>query len=132
MNLRLIRQHSTVDGTLGQLFVNGTFRFWSLEPDEDRAQHPAIPVGTYTVVVTPSIRFKRMLPLVIGVKGRTGIRFHPGNAAAETEGCILLGLSQVDNVLQNSRAACELFQAAIAPCLAVDEVVTLTIMEGPT
>ena len=73
MILRLIRQRSTLDGTLGELFVNGAFHCWTLEPDEDRSQHPAIPVGTYQVVVTPSVRFKRLLPLIIGVKGRAAL-----------------------------------------------------------
>jgi len=130
MTLQLIRESSTAQGTLGRLLVNGRFGFFTLEPDEDRAAHPAIPLGTYQVVVTPSIRFKRMLPLVIGVPGRNGIRIHPGNVADDTDGCILLGMSQTADSVQSSRAACELFQSAIAPALARDEPVTLTITEA--
>jgi hypothetical protein len=130
VTLQLIRESAGEQGTLGRLLVNGRFGFFTLEPDEDRANHPAIPVGTYRVVVTPSVRFKRMLPLVIGVPGRSGIRIHPGNVADDTDGCILLGMSQTDDSVQSSRAACELFQSAIAPALARDEPVTLTITEA--
>lgn len=138
MNVTLTRKSSGRDGTIGELAIDGLRRFVSLEPDEDRPNHPAIPVGTYQVVVTPSLRFKRMLPLIIGVKGRTGIRIHPGNYASaypghpegDTEGCILLGMDVDGHLLQNSRMACELFQSAIAPCLAKDEAVTLQIVEG--
>lgn len=130
MDLSLVRESSGVHGTLGKLFMDGKFFAFTLEPDEDRANHPAIPLGTYTVIVTPSLRFKRMLPLIIGVKGRNGIRIHPGNTSADSEGCILLGMSQTANAVQSSRAACELFQSAIAPSLARQIPVTLTISEG--
>lgn len=36
----------------------------------------AIPTGTYKVQLTYSPRFKRVLPLLIGVKGFEGIRIH--------------------------------------------------------
>lgn len=130
MTLSLIRESSGAHGTLGRLFVNGKFFCFSMEPDEDRAAHPAIPVGTYRVVVSPSLRFKRMLPIVVGVPGRTGIRIHPGNDQGDTEGCILLGMAQTPTSVQSSRAACELFQSTIAPSLARQEPVTLTISEG--
>ena len=127
MELLLTRHKSSDAGTLGSLFINGKFAMFTLEPNEDRANHPAIPVGTYHVVVSYSIRFQRLLPLVIGVPGRLGIRFHPGNTEEDTDGCILLGLTQTNNAVQNSRQACQQFQSAIAPALARDEPVTLTI-----
>lgn len=130
MNVTLTRLSSGPDGTLGELQINGAFQCYTMEPDEDRENHPAIPCGTYKVIVTPSVRFKRLLPLVIGVKGRTGIRIHPGNTQGDTDGCILLGTTRTLTAVQNSRLACELFQSAIAPCLVKDETVTLQIVEG--
>ena len=49
-----------------------------------------IPVGIYEVRVTYSPRFKRMLPLVMQVPGRSGIRFHRGTRPEHSKGCILV------------------------------------------
>ena len=49
-----------------------------------------IPCGTYPVRVTWSPKFKRMLPLVLNVKGRSGIRFHRGTKPEHSRGCILV------------------------------------------
>ena len=49
-----------------------------------------IPNGTYEVRVTYSPHFKRMLPLVLNVPGRSGIRFHRGTKPEHSKGCILV------------------------------------------
>ena len=49
-----------------------------------------IPVGTYTVSVTYSPRFKRMLPLIGNVPGRSGIRIHGGTKPEHSTGCVLV------------------------------------------
>ena len=49
-----------------------------------------IPVGTYPVSGTFSPRFKRMLPLIGNVPGRSGIRIHRGTKAEHSKGCILV------------------------------------------
>ena len=49
-----------------------------------------IPVGIYAISVTWSSRFKRMLPLVEQVPGRSGIRFHRGTKPEHSKGCILV------------------------------------------
>lgn len=49
-----------------------------------------IPVGIYAIRVTWSPRFKRMLPLVEQVPGRSGIRFHRGTKPEHSKGCILV------------------------------------------
>ena len=49
-----------------------------------------IPAGTYPVRVTWSPKFKRMLPLVMDVPGRSGIRFHRGTKPEHSRGRILV------------------------------------------
>ena len=49
-----------------------------------------IPAGTYPIAVTWSPKFKRMLPLVLNVKGRSGIRVHRGTKPEHSRGCILV------------------------------------------
>ena len=53
-----------------------------------------IPNGTYEVRVTYSPRFKRMLPLVEQVPGRSGIRFHRGTRPEHSKGCILVSAAK--------------------------------------
>lgn len=49
-----------------------------------------IPVGTYSVSVTFSPRFKRMLPLIGNVPRRSGIRIHGGTKPEHSTGCVLV------------------------------------------
>ena len=49
-----------------------------------------IPEGSYPVLVTFSPRFKRMLPLIGNVHGRSGIRIHRGTKPEHSKGCILV------------------------------------------
>ena len=57
-----------------------------------------IPVGTYEVRVTYSPRFKRMLPLVEQVPGRSGIRFHRGTRPEHSKGCILVSAANEQQI----------------------------------
>lgn len=49
-----------------------------------------IPALVYKVQVTQSPRFKRLLPILIQVPGRSGIRFHRGSRPEHSKGCILV------------------------------------------
>ena len=127
MTVELQRESVTDAGTIGRLAIDGVFQCYTLEPGGDEQAHPAIPAGAYGVIITPSLRFKRLLPLIVGVRGRTGIRVHPGNDDDDTEGCLLLGEHRIGALLLGSRAACEAFQHAIAMPLASGEPVAISV-----
>ena len=52
-----------------------------------------VPALIYKVQVTQSPRFKRLLPILIQVPGRSGIRFHRGSQPEHSKGCILIAAS---------------------------------------
>ena len=49
-----------------------------------------VPALIYRVAVTQSPRFKRPLPILQQVPGRTGIRFHRGTRPEHSKGCTLV------------------------------------------
>lgn len=109
MKLVLIRHARRADYTIGRLEdENGKKLCDTLEPiwrnyDGGEMKIPrksAIPEGTYRVVTTYSLRFRKYLPLLVGVPGFEGVRIHSGNTSRDTEGCILVGQNlQVGKVL---------------------------------
>ena len=110
MDLRLSREPSTPSGTYGALYLNGVWQCWTLEDivrDVKIPRETAIPAGVYPVTLTPSVRFKRILPLVNTVPGFTGVRIHPGNTIEDTEGCILVGQDRDMGRVLKSRIAFE-------------------------
>jgi hypothetical protein len=99
-----------------------------------------IPAGTYRVVVTMSNRFKRRLPLLVNMPGGTirfgsnliddcGVRIHPGNTAADTEGCLLPGSAfGADGAsVSASRVAFDRLFIRIETAVSNGEPITLTI-----
>lgn len=62
----------------------------------------AIPYGKYIMDLTMSPKFKRLLPIVLGVKHFTGIRIHRGRIAKHSAGCILPGENKAKGQVLNS------------------------------
>ena len=135
MEIRLRRRWTERDATLGELTCDGTFECFTLE-DEVRegdimvvkvAGKTAIPAGRYQVVITRSQRFGRDLPLLLNVPNFEGIRIHPGNTAANTEGCILVGTKRGPARIDDSRTAFEALFAKIQAALAGGDRCWITI-----
>ena len=117
MDIKVMRTVKEAGFTIGHLIVRD-LSLWTMEdpvrevpgvPVCDWKQYgcTAIPAGCYQVVVTYSNRFRRELPLLVGVEGFTGVRIHAGNSAEDTEGCLLVGkgLNQAGNRITDSRSA---------------------------
>ena len=49
-----------------------------------------VPEGRYQLVNTMSPRFKKILPLLVNVPGRSGIRVHTGTKPEHSKGCVLV------------------------------------------
>ena len=120
MELELTRSVKTNKSTIGELTVNGVFECFVLE-DKDRGlrkdmpiselmvmkikTRTAIPTGRYEIVVSFSDKFQKMLPLLLDVPAFAGIRIHPGNTDANTEGCLLPGKTKSPDMIGSSRVA---------------------------
>jgi Family of unknown function (DUF5675) len=122
MEIRVIRQPKKGLPTMGELFIDGEFFCYTLE-DEDRGilqgmsisrvkelkryGDTCIGYGTYKVLLTGSVKFKRILPLLMKVDGFEGIRIHRGNTKEHTLGCILVGYGVENYTVTHSRQ-CEI------------------------
>lgn len=104
----LTRTHSSKYGTFGTLDWDG-LKLKTLEP-----VRPVIPAGHYLVTLTfspkfgnkiPYKQYNGQVPLVNGVYGHAGLRIHVGNISADTNGCILIGLSADDIMIYDSSKA---------------------------
>lgn len=94
MILKLIRKQPQGDAIRGELYLNGVP--W-IEVLERRGVE--IPALWYTVSVTMSPKFKRLLPIVNRVPDRSGIRFHAGTRPQHSAGCILVPDRKTENRL---------------------------------
>ena len=138
-----VKRIARKDGyTIGRLFINNEYFCDTLE-DTDRGLsstmqvneilakkvkgQTAIPTGKYDVILTFSPRFKRVLPLLLNVKGYEGVRVHAGNTNKDTEGCLLVGENKVKGQVLNSRATLEKLMSVLLECEERKEKVTILI-----
>lgn len=132
MTLTLHRERSQPWGTPGRLSIDGEPECYSLEDvvrDGPKVVHEtAIPAGRFRVVIDFSQRFGRMMPHILDVPGFEGVRLHSGNVAADTSGCVLVGLGRSEQGLTRSREAMERLLAQLAPVLARGEQVWIEVV----
>ena len=96
MYIKLIRNEPQGSAITGRLVINGRWFCNTLE----RVGYQ-IPPLCYHVAVTMSPKFKRLLPIVQNVPGRSGIRFHVGKVPKHSTGCILLPDRETENNFTN-------------------------------
>lgn len=152
MNIVIDRKWKKDTYTIGNLYINEVLFSNTLE-DKDRGLtsamaleeigkkkiygQTAIPIGTYEVKMTYSNRFNSRVwgkkyggkvPELLNVKGFGGVRIHPGNKAADTLGCILVGKNSAVGMVTNSQTYYfKLLDDYIVPAVKKGEKITLTI-----
>lgn len=137
MEIQIIRRAFREGYTIGWLFVNGKYKYETLEPtargltqdmplaDIQKRKVPgatAIPCGRYQVdmdTVSPKYAKRETyrkdfnggrMPRLLKVPGFEGILFHPGNTPKDTAGCILIGDNKYVGSLSNSwKAMCAIY-----------------------
>ena len=136
MRLTLKRLYKLQDYTIGRLYVDGVYFCDTLEDTDrgltsamflgtiQRLKRPgktAIPSGTYFVdmkTVSPKFKLRKWakpyggrVPRLQGVRGFDGILIHPGNTAADTDGCIIVGKNKVKGkVVESVETYTQLFE----------------------
>lgn len=98
----IIRDSIEGDAVFGSLLVGGVKVCDTLENKKK-----LIPCGEYSLNVSKSPKFNRMLPLIYNDKVSMirGIRMHAGNSAKDSAGCVLVGFGRNGDKLINSRNA---------------------------
>lgn len=106
--LKLIRNRFVPEGIFGELLdAAGEHFCYTLEHSYDN--RPKLPDGTYTCVKGQH-RLSHMTKdfttfEITGVKGHSGILFHGGNTNKDSDGCVLVGMVEMDDSIRQSRTA---------------------------
>lgn len=90
MILEIKRYGEYFNTTPGELWLDDVRVAYTIELPWRNNQHDisCIPVGTYGLTINKSKRLGIILPLLIGVPDREGIRLHVANKSSELLGCI--------------------------------------------
>lgn len=143
MELQLKREIFTDESTIGTLTIDGKFECFILE-DKDRGLNDTltleqilkvkvygktcIPYGRYEVDWTMSARFKVMMPILLNVKGWSGIRIHSGNTEIHSLGCLLCGTRKKNNMVTESTLATRNLYAKIEAAKKQGQRIYITIV----
>jgi hypothetical protein len=142
MKLRLERLWPKKDYTVGRLYVDDRLFCNTLEDrivdknkngvfdgDEKKVYgESAIPYGTYKIIYNWSPKFGRNLPRLLNVPHFEGILIHPGNTAADSAGCILVGKNTEVGRLTNSRYISDELNKLIDKAQQKGEPITIEIV----
>jgi hypothetical protein len=109
MLIEIFRITFTPQSTTGLLSIDGTNEFTTLEPPQ--SDNGPIAAQTYHVIKQWSNRFQKLTPHLQNVPGHTAIEMHVGNKPADTEDCILIGMTRSPDWIGESEVAFEKFMS---------------------
>lgn len=122
--------------TIGELSVNDNYLCDTLEdrvrPEGEKIYgETAIPAGTYTVILSYSNRFKKVMPEIQNVPNFTGVRIHCGNSSKDTEGCLLVGKwdGKTENWISDSKNSYNKLYPLLEEAFNKKENITITIKD---
>lgn len=131
------------DYTIGILYVNGVRLCNTLENavrSEKVYGKTAIPAGTYRVLMnTVSQKFQDrawakpycgLVPRLRNVPDFQGVLIHPGNTAADTDGCILVGDNTIKGQLTNSTNRFYQLMGKLLAAALAGEAIDITILNS--
>jgi len=106
ITIDLYRVWAKDKNTIAAAYFNGILLVYVLElPVVTGGKGEGINTGTYPVKITYSPKFKRLMPLVQNVPGRSGIRWHPGSDWRSTLGCLIPGFEFSESKIKDSNLA---------------------------
>jgi len=137
LDIEIRRETYTGKSTTGRLFLNGQFECYTLEdcarPEGVKvAGATCIPAGSYALTINHSSRFQRLMPQLLEVRGFESVRIHSGNTDADTEGCILVGLTRAENFVGSSRAAFRKLFGKLQAAKAAGSEIRVTVKDWET
>ena len=136
MKIEVNRIFKASNYTIGELSVNNNYICDTLE-DKVRVDgekvyaKTAIPTGTYTLVLSYSNRFKKVMPEILNVPNFSGIRIHCGNSSKDTEGCLLVGKwdGKTENWISDSKSSYNKLYPLLEEAFNKKENITITIKD---
>lgn len=134
MELLLQRIWDDPECVIGSMEIDGSPECFTLEKpllfegQENIHCKTCIPEGRYPVISSYSPKFGRMMPHINAVPNRFHIMFHWGNQASNTDGCVLVGETRVnDTMIGMSRNAFEELDGKLKSAWANSEEIWLEI-----
>ena len=105
VNITVQRDPPSPESTQGQMFLDGAFECFTLEPPTlpPPTKPRAIGAGTYHWEKRMSPHFGFETVWVLGVPDFVNIEVHPGNVPANTAGCCLVGSVEQQNFVGHSK-----------------------------
>ena len=136
MKIEVNRIFKASNYTIGELSVNNNYVCDTLE-DKVRVDgekvyaETAIPTGAYTLVLSYSNRFKKVMPEILNVPNFSGIRIHCGNSSKDTEGCLLVGKwdGKTENWISDSKNSYNKLYPLLEEAFNKKENITITIKD---
>lgn len=100
MEVHIIRDETSEQGTLGKMYIDGVYFCETLQPDEDDKNRFYIPSGHYLCKRFHGVKWPNTFEIIC--PPHTALLFHAGNVETDSLGCILLGSER--GKLQGNRA----------------------------